>query len=147
MSIGDRGLHVTTKEGKVIDLPDEGSVLRCEPDGSNLEVFATGLRNPQKLVFDDYGNLFTGDNNCDHGDPARWVYICEGSDTGWRIGYQHIQTPRPTGPWLAEGLTNLQEQNNVAYIIPPIAHIAGGPSGNTYYPGHGLPERYKGTSS
>jgi quinoprotein glucose dehydrogenase len=143
-SMGDRGLHVKTKEGKVIDLPDEGSVLRCEPDGSNLEVFATGLRNPQKLAFDDYGNLFTGDNNCDHGDPARWVYIVEGGDTGWRIGYQHIQTPKPTGPWLAEGLTNLQENNTAAYVIPPIAHIAGGPSGCTYYPGTSLPERYKG---
>lgn len=144
MSMGDRGLHVRTKEGKLIDLPDEGSVLRCEPDGSNLEVFATGLRNPQKLVFDDYGNLFTGDNNCDHGDPARWVYIVEGGDTGWRIGYQHIDTPRPTGPWLAEGLTNLEENNTAAYVIPPIAHIAGGPSGCTYYPGTSLPERYNG---
>ncbi|MDQ3441325.1 MAG: HEAT repeat domain-containing protein, partial [Planctomycetota bacterium] len=141
-SMGDRGLHVKTKEGKTIDLPDEGSVLRCEPDGSNLEVFATGLRNPQKLVFDDYGNLFTGDNNCDHGDPARWVYIVEGGDTGWRIGYQHIMTPKPTGPWLAEGLTNLEENNTALYVIPPIAHIAGGPSGCTYYPGTSLPERY-----
>ncbi|HEV2296343.1 MAG TPA: PVC-type heme-binding CxxCH protein [Tepidisphaeraceae bacterium] len=141
-SMGDRGLHVTTKEGKLIDLPDEGAVLRCEPDGSDLEVFATGLRNPQKLVFDDYGNLFTGDNNCDHGDPARWVYIVEGGDTGWRIGYQHIMTPKATGPWLAEGLTNLEENNTAAYVIPPIAHIAGGPSGCTYYPGTSLPERY-----
>ena len=143
-SMGDRGLHVKTKEGKTIDLPDEGSVLRCEPDGSNLEVFATGLRNPQKLAFDDYGNLFTGDNNCDHGDPARWVYIVEGGDTGWRIGYQHHHAVNPTGPWLAEGLTNLEEKNTAAYVIPPIAHIAGGPSGCTYYPGTSLPERYNG---
>ncbi|MGB7158131.1 MAG: PVC-type heme-binding CxxCH protein, partial [Tepidisphaeraceae bacterium] len=144
MSMGDRGLHVKTKEGKLIDLPDEGSVLRCDPDGSNLEVFATGLRNPQKLVFDDYGNLFTGDNNCDHGDPARWVYIVEGGDTGWRIGYQHIKTPKPTGPWLAEKLTALEGPDNAAYVIPPIAHVAQGPSGCTYYPGTGLPERYRG---
>jgi quinoprotein glucose dehydrogenase len=142
-SIGDRGLHVKTREGKIIDLPDEGCVLRCDPDGSNLELFARGLRNPQKLVFDNYGNLFTGDNNCDYGDPARWVYIVEGGDTGWRIGYQHLRTPKPTGPWLAEHLTALDGQNTAAYLIPPIAHIGSGPSGCTYYPGTGLPEKYK----
>src|SRR5262249_53579035 len=28
-SSGDRGIHVKTQEGKIIDVPDEGCVLRC----------------------------------------------------------------------------------------------------------------------
>src|SRR5207237_10445409 len=52
-SIGDRGMHVVTREGRVLDNPDSGAVLRCDPDGSNLEIFATGLRNPEDLVFDE----------------------------------------------------------------------------------------------
>ena len=137
-SIGDRGIHVTNKEGKLLDYPDMGTVLRCDQDGSNLEVFAYGVRNPQKLAFDDHGNLWTGDNNCDHGDAARLVYIVENGDSGWRIGNQFSETT-PAGVWNSEKLWHLQFPEQAAYIIPPVAHIANGPSGLAHYPGTGFP--------
>jgi len=138
-SIGDRGLHVETPDG-VLDWPDTGSVLRCELDGSNLEVVHTGLRNPQELAFDDFGNLFTCDNNGDGGDEARWVHIVQGGDSGWREGYQYLDD---MGPWKAERLWEPHFEGQAAYIVPPIANIASGPSGLTYNPGTALGPEWK----
>ena len=80
-SIGDRGLNVMTRESRRLTNTDSGAVLRCDLDGNGLEIFASGLRNPQELAFDRHGNLFTGDNNSDAGDKARLVYVAEGGDT------------------------------------------------------------------
>ena len=143
-SCGDRGLNVKAADGRTVSFPDGGAVLRCNPDGSELELVHVGLRNPQELAFDEYGNLFTGDNNCDRGDPARWVYVVEGGDSGWRIGYQQATSYDGKGPWVAEKMTNKDGENPVAYIVPPIEHIGTGPSGITYYPGTGLGEVFKG---
>ena len=144
-SIGDRGLHVKSREGTWIDVLDTGAVLRCELDGSGLEVFATGFRNPQELAFDEYGNLFTGDNNSDSGDRARWVHVVEGGDSGWRIGYQFMQAPYSRGPWNEEKMWLPEPAAEIGYIVPPLLNISDGPSGLTYNPGvTALPDRYKG---
>jgi quinoprotein glucose dehydrogenase len=141
---GDRGLNVKTKEGGVIFNPDCGAVLRCEPDGSNLELVATGLRNLQKLAFDDHGNLFTCDNNSDSGDKARLVYIVDGGDSGWRMPYQYDSAALGSrGPFNYEKLWHLPHEGQPAYIVPPLAHISDGPSGFCFnYGATGLPERY-----
>jgi len=142
-SVGDRGLNVTTKEGKHLYAPDCGSVLRCEPDGSNLEIYATGLRNPQELAFDNFGNLFTCDNNSDGGDKARWVHVVEGGDSGWRMGYQYLDFPTSRGPWNAEKLWYPRWDGQAAYFLPPIVNISDGPSGLVHDPGTGLPAKYR----
>ncbi|MBL66962.1 MAG: hypothetical protein CMO74_00700 [Verrucomicrobiales bacterium] len=145
-SVGDRAASVTTREGRKLHTPEYGTIYRCEPDGSNLEIFHSGLRNPQELAFDAHGNLFTGDNNSDGGDPARWVHAVEGGDSGWRIGWQFIERSPWTnrrGPWLDERMCFPDGQ--AAHRIPPIANIGNGPSGLTYYPGTGLGDAYNNT--
>jgi quinoprotein glucose dehydrogenase len=138
-SIGDRGYNVETPNGKLFD-PESGAVFRCELDGSNLEVFATGLRNPQELAFDDQGYLFTGDNNSDSGDKARWVNVMEGGDTGWRMMYQYLPD---RGPFNRDKIWEPFSANTPAYIIPPIENISDGPSGLNCYPGTGLTGDYQ----
>jgi quinoprotein glucose dehydrogenase len=143
-SIGDRGFRVVqrTPDGeRVLDFPHEGAVLRCELDGSGLEVVHRGLRNPQELAFDDLGELLTGDNNSDGGDKARLVQIVFGADSGWRIGYQWLSD---RGAWNRERLWHPRHPGQSAAILPPIANFADGPSGLAFDPGIGLPERFRG---
>ena len=139
-SIADRGTFVE-KDGKtLVNLPHTGAVFRCNPDGTNLEVFAMGLRNPQELAFDARGNLWTVDNNGDGGDKARLVYLVEGGDSGWRLGWQWLPN---MGSWKNEHLWETRETNQGNYLIPPIAYVGHGPAGFAYYPGTGLQERFK----
>ncbi|MFT4641155.1 MAG: quinoprotein glucose dehydrogenase, partial [Verrucomicrobiales bacterium] len=142
-SMADRGFDVRTKEGNVYHGTNTGAVFRCWPDGSDLEMVAKGMRNPQELAFDDLGYLFTGDNNCDAGDRARLVYVVDGGDSGWRVS---VQSLADRGPWLGEAMWELpreEEGLQPAWIVPPLAHLNSGPSGMAHYPGTGLPESYR----
>ena len=141
-SVGDRGANATAIDGSRVENTETGAVYRCEQDGSKLEIFALGLRNPQELAFDQFGNLFTGDNNSDAGDPARWVYVFPNSDSGWRIGWQFINQPDRRGPWLSERLCYPAWPGQAAYHLPPVAVLGNGPSGLTYHPGTGLSEEW-----
>ncbi|MSU59847.1 MAG: c-type cytochrome [Pedosphaera sp.] len=144
-SIGDRGAHITLPNRKVLDNSECGAVYRCELDGSNLEIFYTGLRNPQELAFDDHGNLWTVDNNSDAGDPARVVYVAEGGDSGWRIGWQFLEHPLARGSWLGERICYEDFPGRAAYALPPVSSKVGnGPSGLAFDPGVGLPPEWRG---
>ncbi|MFI5321647.1 MAG: PVC-type heme-binding CxxCH protein, partial [Myxococcota bacterium] len=146
-SMGDRGYHVVTREGVTLAPPldpGRGAVFRVNRDGSQLEVFATGLRNPQELAFDDHGNLFTGENNSDSVDEARIAYLTLGSDAGWAMPFQSMAAPYPRAAWVAERLWETQHEGQPAWVVPPIAHLGRGPAGFAHYPGTGLGDTYQG---
>ncbi len=151
-SLGDRGMNITTKEGRHYDLFDEGCVFRFDPDGSNFEVVHSGLRNPKEIAFDEFGNCISVDNNCDKGDKARVVYIVDGADSGWNMGHQGLLSfnrqigmeDSPPARWMAERIWDMPNPEQPAYILPPVAHITSGPSGLTYHPGTGFLESEAG---
>lgn len=68
----------------------EGHVVRFDPDGSNGELMAAGLRNPYGIAFHPHGELFTYDADAEYDmgspwyRPTRIVHIMPGSDYGWR---------------------------------------------------------------
>lgn len=147
-SVGDRGFHVRTKEGTTLETARRGAVFRCRPDGRDLEVIHTGLRNPQEIAFDDFGNLFAADNNCDRGDHSRLVYVVDGGDSGWNMAFQTVPDPYPTGPWHAERMWYVDGDPAArgyqpAWVLPPVGKLGAGPSGFTHYPGLGLADRYR----
>ena len=154
-TVGDRGYNVTTKDGKNFAAPSRGAVFRCDPDGSHFEVVHHGLRNPQELAFDPYGNLFTFDNTGDIGDRARVVYVLEGADSGWYEEHQAAHQYRsrldfadlavPTSIWVAEQMDAPRNEVQPKWILPPVANVGNGPSGVVYLTGESLPEDIRNT--
>ncbi len=147
-TVGDRALHFTTKEGKEYHYPNEGCAFRFDPDGSNFEIIHTGLRNPKEIAFDQWGNAISVDNNSDQGDKARVVYVVPGGESGWQMENQAMHTfyeqigldKHPINRWMAERMWEPQNDEQPAYILPPMANLTSGPSGLTYHPGAGFLE-------
>lgn len=146
--IGDIGMNLTDKNGKQWKYPNQGVICRANPDGSDFEVFAAGLRNTHEFVFDDYGNLISVDNDGDHpGESERLVHIVNGSDTGWRINWQFGKYTDPDNNsykvWMDEGLYKPRFEGQAAYITPCIRNYHNGPTGMVHYPGTGLNDSFK----
>lgn len=141
-SIGDKGVNVTSKEGRQFLLPNEGAILRAEPDGSNFEVYARGLRNPQEPAFDVFGDWFAVDNDADmQGERERFVFVPEASDSGWRCNYQYM---KEDSPWMREGLWKPHFAGQAAYLFPPLASYSDGPAGFKHDPGTALGDSQRG---
>ena len=152
-SMGDRGVNIASKDGRQVSNPHSGCILRSNPDGTELEVFAFGLRNCQCIDFDDYGNLFSIDHDADfQGESERLVYLPEGSDSGWRMYYQYRQDTGLTSatrrdlyhPWLDEKMWIPFHSGQPSHILPPIENSWNAPAAFSYQPGSALSGKYAG---
>ena len=145
--IGDIGANLTSLDGANHKYPNQGVIVRCNPDGSDFEVFARGLRNTHEFVFDAYGNIISSDNDGDHrGESERLVHIVEGSDAGWRTNWQFGKYTDPKNNsykvWMDEKLYQPRWDGQAAYIIPPIVNFHNGPTGMAFNPGTGLGKQW-----
>ncbi len=147
-AIGDVGFNGTDKEGNQWKYPNRGVVVRSNPDGTDFEVFAMGVRNTHEFTWDEYNNLISVDNDGDHrGESERLVYLVNGSDTGWRINWQFGKYRDPDNNtykvWMNENMYKPRHEGQAAYITPPIINYVNGPTGMVYNPGTALSPKWK----
>lgn len=115
-----------------------GSILRANPDGSNLEVFAWGLRNPFGLKFDIEDRLFATNQGYDArgsrpiaNAPDSLEIITQGVWYGWPdyAGGEPVTSPRfrPEGGVQPEFLLTNHPNipPNPYAVIPPYSNVMG----------------------
>ena len=147
-NMGDIGGNVTALNGEKFPNPNSGFIARSNPDGSDFEIFATGLRNTHEFVFDEYGNIISNDNDGDYpGESERLVHVVQGSDAGWRSNWQYGKYTDPKNNrynvWIDEKMFKPRWEGQAAYIIPPIQNFHNGPTGMVYNPGTALGSAWK----
>lgn len=123
IAVGDYGFHCATgKDGNKLSQRG-GGILRVRPDGTELEVFATGLRNPFDIALDPYLNLFTRDNTND--------------GAGWDVRVSHLVQSAQYG--YTQLYANYPDE-----IMPPLGQFGqGGGTGSLFIQDPRWPEKFR----
>jgi putative heme-binding domain-containing protein len=97
VAVGDKGLyHCTGRDGKQIDMHG-GGIFRLRPDGTELEVYCTGVRNILDIAMNEEDEIFTYDNTDEHDWMGRFTHMVDGGF----YGYPHDFVPRrPYTLWM-----------------------------------------------
>jgi len=123
LALGDNGVNVPRPEGDRLVLHG-GGILRCRPDGRDLHVFATGLRNIYDVALDAELNVFVRDNENDGG--TYMIRVCH-SFHGADHGYPYLYEERPDE------------------ALPPLADLGlGSSAGGLCYLERHFPPEYRG---
>jgi putative membrane-bound dehydrogenase-like protein len=125
LSVGDKGIpRARGRDGSEISLRG-GGVVRLRPDGSRLEVLATGTRNHLDVVLDEQGEMFVLDNSDDGlGWWTRLAHVVEGGYYGYPFDYG----------------------GHPERMLPCIADFGGGaPAGGLFYGESAWPLAYRGS--
>src|SRR5262249_5690223 len=123
IAVGDYGCpQAKGKDGRKVTM--RGGILRVRPDGTDLEIFATGLRNPFDIGIDPFMNLFTRDN--DDNRPG-----------GWDIRVSHLVQSAYYG--YSQHYANFPDE-----IMPPLGQFGGGSgTGTLFLQDERWPEKYR----
>ena len=99
------------------DWGQQGGILRCDPDGRNLEIVARGFRNPWDIAFDEGFNWLGTDNDQTLGDKIFSPFY--GAHFGWGHAWSF--------DWAGEG--------HLPTVPASAPLFEGSGTGVTYYPG------------
>jgi putative membrane-bound dehydrogenase-like protein len=138
---GDDDNVVEGSDGSRATVLRTGAVFRCKPDGSNMEMYSMGYRNPYRdIAYDDKFNFFHSDNDNEDGSRfmgCRIMHVAEGTDFGWRlqIGARCCRPDNTRGAVAGE----------LPGKVPPMIKTGrGAPAGLLIYNDTRIPEKYRG---
>jgi putative membrane-bound dehydrogenase-like protein len=122
----------------------QGLALRCEPDGSNVEVLGHNFRNNYELTVDPFGTVWQSDNDDDGNKGTRINYVMEQGNFGF--------TDEMTGASWGARRTNMENEIPLRHwhlndpgVVPNVLQTgSGSPSGITMYEGDLLPKDFQG---
>jgi len=121
----------------------EGMVIRCELDGSEVEVLGYNFRNNWEVTVDSYGSMWQSDN--DNGSSScRVNFVMEYGNYGYRdevtgLGYQSKRTN------MSPDITRSMWHQNDPGVVPNLLITgSGSPTGILVYEGELLPEEFRG---
>lgn len=138
---GDDDNYVEGSDGSRATVLRTGAVFRCRPDGSHMEAFSMGYRNPYRdIAYDDKFNLFHTDNDQEDGSKfqgCRIMHVAEGTDFGWRLqlGARCCRTDFVRGAVAGE---------RPGKVAPMLKTGRGSPAGLLIYHDTYIPEQYRG---
>ena len=149
-NLGNEGRTLKDKNGKIVLDQDsveitaknykEGMTLRCDPDGSHVEVLGQNFRNPYEVAVDSYGTLWQSDNDDDGNRGVRINYVMDYGNYGYK--------DEMTGAGWQENRTNIEDSIPLRHwhlndpgVVPNLLQTyAGSPTGMVIYEGNLLPE-------
>ena len=105
IAVGDFGFHnATDRDGTQLTLLG-GGIVRVRPDGTEMELYTTGMRNIYDVAIDPFMNVFTRGNTNDGG--------------GWNVRFvDHIQSGEYGYPRLFKNFAD--------EILPALEDLGGG---------------------
>ncbi|MDB6059275.1 MAG: dehydrogenase [Verrucomicrobiales bacterium] len=120
-----------------------GMVLRCNVDGSEVEVLGYNFRNPYEACVDAFGTVWQSDNDDDGNRAVRVEYIMEHGNFGF---YDEL-----TGAGWGQKRSNMEEETPLRHwhqndpgVVPNLLLTgAGAPTGIAIYEGKLLPKQFQ----
>jgi putative membrane-bound dehydrogenase-like protein len=130
------GAHASLAHSPVKE-PETGAIMRYHPgDFSKSEIVAHGFRNPYDFDWNEAGDLFTYDSDCERDfflpwySPTRIYHVGVGMHHGWRLGGHQRSFARR------------DYYIDTVKMLWPVGR--GSPTGVTVYRHRQFPEHYRG---
>ena len=87
IAVGDKGMYgAVGRDGRRLDLHG-GGIVRMRPDGTGLEIFASGVRNILDVAINEEDEIFTYDNTDEHEWMGRLTHMVEHGFYGYPFDF------------------------------------------------------------